>query len=84
MRWRATWRMPERAQGAALFADISGFTTLTKVCDAPMARRRGVEQLGLYLNQVYDALIAEVDGYAGSVIGFSGDAITVGLMTPSC
>jgi predicted ATPase/class 3 adenylate cyclase len=41
-----------------------------------MGLRRGAEELPHHLNRVYDALIAEVDRYGGSVIGFAGDAIT--------
>jgi hypothetical protein len=38
--------------------------------------RQGAEELPRQLNLVYAALIAEVDRYGGSVIFFSGDAIT--------
>jgi hypothetical protein len=31
----------------------------------------------LILNPIYEALIAEIDRWGGSVIGFSGDAVTV-------
>ncbi len=37
---------------------------------------RGPEELTRQLNLVYETLILEVHGYGGSVIGFSGDAIT--------
>jgi class 3 adenylate cyclase len=37
---------------------------------------RGAEELTRQLNGVYDALIAEVHRHQGSVISFSGDAIT--------
>ena len=33
----------------------------------------------MHLNRVYDALIGELYRYGGSVIGFSGDAITCWL-----
>jgi len=69
-------QLPERTQGAALFADISGFTPLTEMLARELGVRRGAEELTLYLNQVYDALIAELHRFGGSVIGFSGDAIT--------
>ncbi len=68
--------LPERAQGAALFADISGFTLLTEMLARRLGPRRGAEQLTVYLNRVYEALISELHRYGGSVIGFSGDAIT--------
>jgi predicted ATPase/class 3 adenylate cyclase len=67
--------LPERASGAALFADISGFTPLTEALARALGARRGAEELTRQLNQVYDALIAEVDRFGGSIIGFSGDAI---------
>ncbi|MFM8322787.1 MAG: adenylate/guanylate cyclase domain-containing protein, partial [Chloroflexota bacterium] len=69
-------QLPRQAHGAALFADISGFTVLTESLKRSLGPRQGAERLAIYLNQVYDALIAEVDRYGGSVIGFSGDAIT--------
>ena len=43
--------------------------------------RRGTEETTRHLNQVYDALIVQVDRYGGSVIGFSGDAITCWFAT---
>lgn len=39
-------------------------------------RRRGAELLTHTLNEVYQALIDQVERYGGSVIGFAGDAIT--------
>jgi predicted ATPase/class 3 adenylate cyclase len=68
--------LPDRLQGAALFADISGFTPLTEALARQLGPQRGAEELTLHLNRVYDALIAELDRYSGSVINFSGDAIT--------
>lgn len=68
--------LPSRAQGAALFADVSGFTPLTEALVAEMGRQRGVEELVRQLNRVFTALVAQVHMYHGSVIGFSGDAIT--------
>jgi adenylate cyclase len=68
--------LPQLAQGAALFADISGFTPLTEMLAETFGPQRGAEELTGYLNQVYTALIAELHRYGGAVIGFSGDAIT--------
>ena len=68
--------LPERVQGTALFADISGFTPLTEALARELGPQRGSEEITRHLNLVYDAVIAEVHGYGGSVIGFSGDAIT--------
>jgi class 3 adenylate cyclase/tetratricopeptide (TPR) repeat protein len=68
--------LPDRTSGAALFADISGFTPLTEALVRTLGPRIGAEELTRQLNRVYDALITEVDRYGGSVIGFAGDAIT--------
>ncbi|MBA3533631.1 MAG: AAA family ATPase, partial [Ardenticatenales bacterium] len=68
--------LPDRADGATLFADISGFTPLTEALVNALGPQRGAEELPRHLNLVYEALIAEVQHYGGSVIGFSGDAIT--------
>lgn len=68
--------LPDRIQGTALFADISGFTPLTAVLARELGVHRGAEELTRNLNRVYTALIAEVHRYHGSVINFSGDAIT--------
>ncbi|MEJ2557736.1 MAG: adenylate/guanylate cyclase domain-containing protein, partial [Anaerolineae bacterium] len=82
--------LPDRVQGAVLFADISGFTPLTEELVRELGPQRGVEELTLHLNLVYDALIAELHRYGGSVINFSGDAITCwfdgdsGLQATAC
>jgi len=68
--------LADRTTGAALFADISGFTPLTETLATELGPRRGGEELSRHLNAVYDALIAQVNIYHGSVLSFSGDAIT--------
>jgi adenylate cyclase len=68
--------LPDRTTGAALFADISGFTPLTEALRDSLGPRRGAEELTKHLDAVYTALIAEVECYGGSVISFAGDAIT--------
>lgn len=68
--------LPESAHGSAMFADISGFTPLTEALARALGPRRGAEELTQQLNLVYDAIIAEVNRFGGSVLGFSGDAIT--------
>ena len=68
--------LPDRRLGSALFADISGFTKLTERMVEMHGTRRGAEELTVRLNEAYEALIGEVDRFGGSVIGFSGDAIT--------
>jgi class 3 adenylate cyclase/CheY-like chemotaxis protein len=73
------YTLPERAYGAALFADISGFTPLTEALAQELGLQRGAEEITRQLNRVYGALIDAVHRYGGSVINFSGDAITCWL-----
>ena len=68
--------LPARTSGAALFADISGFTPLTETLTRELGPQRGAEELSRQLIVIYSALIAQVEQYRGSVISFSGDAIT--------
>lgn len=68
--------LPTESHGATLFVDISGFTPLTGALLQRYGPRRGAEELTRQLNRVYTALITEVERYCGSIIGFSGDAIT--------
>ena len=68
--------LPGHTNGAALFADVSGFTPLTERLLQELGPQRGAEELTRHLNHVYDALITELHRFGGSVISFSGDAIT--------
>ena len=68
--------LPDRTQGTALFADISGFTPFSEALARELGPQLGAEQLTEHLNRVYGAIIAEVHQFQGSVVGFSGDAIT--------
>lgn len=68
--------LPDRTYGSALYADIAGFTPRAESLAQSLGAQRGAEELTRQLNQVYDALISQVHQYHGSVIGFSGDAIT--------
>ncbi len=52
------------------------FTPLTEALRRALGPRQGSEALSNQLNRTYNALMAEVDAYRGSVIGFAGDAIT--------
>lgn len=71
--------LPEHTQGAALFADIAGFTPLTEALAKEFGPQRGAEEISRYLNRIYNALIHELHAYGGSVITFGGDAITCWL-----
>ena len=66
--------LPAHVQGAALFADISGFTALTESLAHQHGERRGVEALTQTVCKVYDALITEVERFGGSTLSFAGDA----------
>jgi adenylate cyclase len=68
--------LPDRTSGAALFADISGFTALTEGLRDALGQRQGAEELTHHLGAVYSALVAEIEKYDGSVINFAGDAVT--------
>src|SRR5215208_456188 len=70
---------PERIRGAALFADISGFTILAGVLVRHYGPQRGAEELISQLDRVYNAIIEQLHQYSGSTIGYSGDAITCWL-----
>lgn len=68
--------LPELCHGAALFADLSGFTPLTEALDRALGPRRGTEAMTEQINRVFATLITEVERFGGSVLGFAGDAIT--------
>ncbi|WP_420642748.1 tetratricopeptide repeat protein [Candidatus Leptofilum sp.] len=69
-------KLPDPARGAALFTDVSGFTPLTERLVHDLGPQRGAEEVTHHLNRVYDGLVDELHRYGGSVISFSGDAIT--------
>lgn len=71
--------LPDRTHGAVLFADISGFTPLTAALAQELGVQRGAEEVLNQINPVYEALIAELHRYGGSVMGFAGDSITCWL-----
>ncbi|TAL11733.1 MAG: hypothetical protein EPO00_02980, partial [Chloroflexota bacterium] len=72
----AGMELPDRVSGSALFADISGFTPLTEALATELGPERGAEELTVNIGRVFHAVIAELDGFGGEVIYFSGDAIT--------
>jgi class 3 adenylate cyclase len=65
--------LPDRTSGSALFADISGFTTLTESLRETLGARPGAEALSMQMGEVFSALVAEVEKYEGSVIDFASD-----------
>ena len=68
--------LPSQSSGAVLFADISDFTKLTNTLSKDLGRTRGAEEITRLINQIFATLVEEVHLYRGSVISFSGDAIT--------
>jgi class 3 adenylate cyclase len=68
--------LPERAVGAILLTDISGFSPLTSLLADTLGMQAGAEALIRHLDRVDGALIAEVHRLQGSVIAFAGDSIT--------
>jgi adenylate cyclase len=68
--------LPDRVNGAALFADVCGSTALTEALAKTLGHKLGVEALARHLNALYEAVIEQVHLYGGSVIGFSGDGVT--------
>ncbi len=68
--------LPERSTGAALFADISGFTNLTETLSRTLGAKRGAEELSRLLNQVFGPITNAIHLHGGSVISFGGDSVT--------
>ena len=68
--------LPDRVIGSALVADISGFTPLTEALTRELGPQRGAEEVTRQLNLIYTALSEVVHRLGGSIMDFSGDAIT--------
>lgn len=68
--------IPDRVAGSALFADISAFTQLTEALVAELGPQRGAEELAATLEIVFDAVLGTLHRFGGTVIYFSGDAVT--------
>ncbi len=68
--------IPAQLEGTLLFADISRFTLLMGTYIQKLGRQRGTEELSLHLDLFFDTIIKHLYNFQGSVISFSGDAIT--------
>ena len=68
--------LPDRADGAVLEADLTSFIALTDSLAHRLGPRRGAEEVAALLTRVYGALSAELDRFAGSLVEFTGDAIS--------
>lgn len=71
--------LPRMARGSALFVDISGFTPLTEALARELGGRRGAEELSATLDRIFAALMEPLHAWDGSVVYFSGDAVTAWL-----
>ncbi len=63
----------ERADGAVLFADISGFTALSE--DLGRCGAQASEELTAILNDYFGRLTSIIDSHGGDVVKFAGDAL---------
>jgi class 3 adenylate cyclase len=68
--------LPRLTHGAAVFVDISGFTPLTEALARELGGRRGAEELSSTLDRIFAALMEPLHAWDGSVVYFSGDAVT--------
>jgi class 3 adenylate cyclase/tetratricopeptide (TPR) repeat protein len=68
--------LPERAEGAVLFADVSGFSALTEALAQRQGERGGAEAMSLAMGDVYERLVSAAERCGGSTVAFAGDAIT--------
>lgn len=68
--------LPTSSSGGLLYADISGFTPLTEALFEALGPRRGADELGAILDELYDKLTSEIGRFGGSVVLISGDSLT--------
>ncbi|MEX1018147.1 MAG: adenylate/guanylate cyclase domain-containing protein, partial [Litorilinea sp.] len=69
--------------GAALFADLSGFTALSRTLVEELGPRRGAERATHTLNTILERIIAPVHDWGGSVLAFSGDGFLCWFPVPT-
>ena len=69
----------EHLFGAVLFADMSGFTTLTETLAEQGAA--GAEQLTQIINDYFSQLISVIHAHGGDVVKFAGDALVALWLT---
>lgn len=62
-------------QGSVLFADLSGFTALSETL-SDMGKEGG-EAITAIVNDLFGALLDDVERYGGILLKFGGDALTV-------
>ena len=69
-----TSHISETFAAAVLFADLSGFTSLTELLAETGSE--GLEELTRLLNESFSQIIGRIEAEGGDVVQFSGDAIT--------
>ncbi len=69
----------EHLSGSVLFADMSGFTTLTETLAEQGAA--GAEQLTQIINNYFGQLINVIHAHGGDVVKFAGDALVALWLT---
>ena len=67
--------LPDRSHGAAIFADISGFTPLTEALARELGPQHGAEEVTTHLDRIFHRVIGEIHRAGGDVIYFAGDAV---------
>jgi len=68
--------LPVRAEGSVLLVDMAHFTPLCHALIRVHGPEKGTEEITRTLSLVFTRLIAEIHAQHGSVVGFSGDALT--------
>ncbi len=68
--------LADRGDGSVLEADVSSFTRLAETLAQRHGPRRGAEEVAALLTRVYGAVVSEVDRFDGSVVEFTGDAVS--------
>ena len=76
----ALLRVGRHLNAALLFADVSGFTTMSE--NLSRLGKEGSEELTRVLNSYFSTMIELVHSYGGEVVRFSGDAITCIFINP--
>lgn len=71
----STWTH-RRRNGVVIFADVSGFTALTKHLRRTQGKR-GIEQLTQRLNTIFTDMVQSVRRCHGEVLKFGGDALLI-------
>ncbi|XP_062457205.1 adenylate cyclase type 10-like [Rhea pennata] len=70
-------RCVQNFHGVLLFADVSGFTTLTEKFSQSVSLERGADELTQTLNDYMGDIVEELLGFGGDILKFAGDAVLV-------